>query len=162
VTAINAGGGDWLDLPTAPVQHRGGPKHVGLPWQRITEEYVAAGGQVDAGVWHKGKVKIIEGGRRGIDRIHTYVEGGDYNESSAPRAARPKKTATASKPREYKVKPEDRPEIARRYQAGESISALARAFDAPDGSISFALRKMSVQTRSRAEAGQLRRERGKS
>jgi hypothetical protein len=161
---INAGGGDWLDLPTTPIQHRGARKPEGLPWDRINEAYVASGGQVDAGVWpkHNGKVQVV-GNRALRHGIHTFVEGAGYSEPAAlKRAARPKKTATASKPREVKVKPEDRAEIARRYEAGESITALGKAYGVNDGSIGYAIRKMGVETRSRAEAWRMRREQGAS
>ena len=108
--------------------------------------------------------------------LPTFVEGDDYDEPEstpaqkravraavqrqAPRPVRPKRTPTAAKPRtDIKITPEMRPEIARRYRAGETIPGLAKAYGVATGSIQFALRKENVRLRNRQEAGQLRRER---
>ena len=91
-TIQNAGGGDWLDLPTQPIQHRGRRLPEGLPWAQINEEYVAAGGQVDAGVWHKGKVQIVEAGRRGSALKQNGVKPRTPREAGALRSARGRKS----------------------------------------------------------------------
>jgi hypothetical protein len=170
-TIQNAGGGDWLDLPTKPVPHRGRTIPLGLPWAELTANHVAAGGQVDSGVWHKGNVKVIEAGRRGSERIHTFVEDEHYQESASPapkRGARHRKpvqpdsvTAAAAKPR-VTLSDEARAEIASRYAAGEHMPELAAAFGVGVGSVSWALKIHGVKTRSQAEARALAKTRNAS
>jgi hypothetical protein len=153
----NAGGGDWLDLPTRPVQHRGRALPEGLPWGEITDQYVAAGGQVDAGVWGRTeKVRVIESGGRGSDRVHTFAERSDYQETAAPKPKR----APAKRATERRVKrtltDEQRAEIARRYVAGESMNTLSAAFGVGIGSISWAMKVHGVKSRTPVAAAALR------
>jgi len=155
----NAGGGDWLALPTRPVQHRGRAIPEGLPWGEITEQYVASGGQVDAGVWGRTeKVRVIESGRRGSDRVHTFSENEGYQESAAPKVKA--KRAPAKRVTERRVKrtltDEQRAEIARRYVAGESMNALVAAFEVGLGSVAWALKAHGVKSRTPVEAAALR------
>lgn len=76
-------GDDHTGLPTRPVQYRGAKKHNGLDWDRINADYVARDGQVDASVWHKGKVVII-GGSANSSRanMHTFTEASEYDEAA--------------------------------------------------------------------------------
>lgn len=152
---MNAGGGDWLDLPTQPIQHRGGKRPEGLPWAQITEDYVARGGQVDAGVWHQGKVQIVESGRRGKDRVHTYTERGGYQEPAAPvrpprKRAAAKRTVPAAPKRS--LTDEQRAEIVERYAAGENMPSLARAYDVGVGSVAWALRHVKIRSHAEGRA----------
>jgi hypothetical protein len=150
-TTMNAGGGDWLDLPTQPIQHRGGKRPEGLPWAQITEAYIANNGHVDPNVWHQGKVQIVESGRRGKDRVHTYTERGGYQEPAAPAKPPRKRAAKRTEPAAPKRSLTDaqRAEIVERYAAGENMPGLAKAYDVGVGSIAWALRH--VKTRSHAE-----------
>jgi len=152
-------GDDYTGLPTKPVQYRGRKQHAGLDWDRITEEYVANSGQVDPSVWpNHGKVVIVGGTANSSKaNIHTFEETSEYVEPAAPkRKPRARKTATSSVPRIYQVQPEQRPEIARRYTAGESIPVLAKAYDVTEGSIRYAIEMSGVQIRSKKEAAALR------
>ena len=157
-------GDDYPGLPTRPVQYRGARKHEGLPWDQITEQYQARGGQVDASVWPKtnGKVVLV-GGNANSSRahLHSFAEASEYDEPAAPKPARVKKprarkTTTSVVPRIYQVQPEQRPEIARRYAAGESIPVLAKAYAVSEGSIRYAIQKAGGQTRSKKEAAALK------
>lgn len=155
----NAGGGDWLDLPTRPVQHRGRTLPEGLPWGEITDQYVASGGQVDAGVWGRTeKVRVIESGRRGSDRVHTFAERNDYQESAAPKPRprrAPAKRATARRVKRT-LTDEQRAEIAKRYIGGESMNILSAAFEVGIGSIFWALKVHGVKSRTPIAAAALR------
>lgn len=170
-TIQNAGGGDYTGLPTKPIKHRGRNLPEGLPWGQITDDYVAAGGQVDAGVWHTGPIRVVAAGRRGSDRIHTFVEDERYAESASPapkRGARHRKpvppdsvAAPAAKPRAT-LSDAQRAEIAKRYVAGEHMPELAAAFGVGVGSVSWALKVHGVKTRSQAEARALAKTRNAS
>jgi hypothetical protein len=151
VTTINAGGGDWLDLPTAPIRYRGARKTEGLDWSRIRDQYIANNGQVDAAVWHQGKVQVVEGGGRGKDRVHTYAERGGYQEPTAPAKQPKKRAAKQTEPATPKrsLTDEQRAEITQRYLAGENIPGLAVAYGVGVGSVAWALRH--IKTRSHAE-----------
>lgn len=155
---ITTGADDWR-VPTKPVKHRGRSIPEGLPWAEIDERYVAAGGQVDAGVWPKtGNVKVIQSGRRGSDRVHTFSENEAYQETAAPKPKakrQPAKRATARRTK-VTVTDEQRAEIARRYVAGESMSALVAAFGVGLGSIAWALKAHGVKSRTPVEAAALR------
>lgn len=169
-TIQNAGGGDYTGLPTKPIKHRGRTIPQGLPWAELTANHVAAGGQVDAKVWHKGNVKVIEAGRRGSERIHTFVEDEHYQESASPapkRGARHRKpvqpdsvTAAAAKPRVTRLSDEQKREVAKRYSEDlDSMSVLAKVYGVPVSSINWALKQNGVKTRTPTEAGALRRAR---
>jgi hypothetical protein len=160
-TIQNAGGGDWLDLPTTPVKHRGRATPQGLPWGEITDGYVAAGGQVDASVWGtvQGKVRIVGGEGMSRHRVHTWVEGDTYQEPATPTrkpAARPRRAGAVQPGPTRRLDIDLRPEVARRYNEGETITELAKHYNVATGSITFALKKMGVQTRSPKEAWGLR------
>lgn len=159
----NAGGGDWLDLPTRPVQHRGRTLPEGLPWAEITDQYVASGGQVDAGVWGRTeKVRVIQSGRRGSDRVHTFVENGEYVEPVAPKAKRAPAKRLTERRVKVTVTDEQRAEIAKRYVAGESMNALAAAFSVGLGSVAWALKVHGVKSRTPVAAAALRFGKGES
>lgn len=163
-TIQNAGGGDYTGLPTKPIKHRGRNLPEGLPWGQITDDYVAAGGQVDAGVWHAGPVRVVAAGRRGSDRIHTFVEDERYAETASPapkRVTRPVKKAAPRTPRAT-LTDAQRAEIAKRYVAGEHMPELAAAFGVGVGSVSWALKVHGVKTRSQAEARALAKTRNAS
>lgn len=162
-------GDDYQGLPTTPVRYRGAPKPVGIDWDKVTADYLAAGGQVDASVWPKhGKVTIIGGSANSSKaNIHTFTEATEHHEPAAepkqakkPRArkARTRKTptATSAMPQVYQVQPEQRPEIARRYADGESMLALAAAYDVTPGSIRFAIQKAGGKIRTKSEAAALK------
>lgn len=159
----NAGGGDYQGLPTAPIKHRGRTLPEGLPWAEINEQYVASGGQVDAGVWGRTeKVRVIESGRRGSDRVHTFAEREGYVEPAAPKAKRaPAKRATARRVKRS-LTDEQRAEIAKRYVAGESMPALVAAFNVGLGSIAWALKVHGVKSRKPVDAAALRYGKGES
>lgn len=171
-TIQNAGGGDWLDLPTTPVPHRGRTIPEGLPWGQLTDNYVAAGGQVDAGVWPKGKVQVIQAGRRGSDRVHTFAIDDSYQETPSPapkRGARHRKPvqpdsviAPAPKPRVTRLSDEQKREVAKRYSNGDSMSVLSKVYGVPVSSINWALKQNGVKTRTPTEAGALRRARAQA
>lgn len=155
----HVGGGDYQGLPTTPVRYSGRPKTSTIDWDQITENYVARGGQVDASVWpNHGKVVVI-GGTANSSRanIHTFTEAEEYDEPQATRT-RPRraKTATSASRRVIKVPAEQRPEIARRYENGESVIALAKAYGVSEGSIRYAVQKAGVTIRSKTEAAALR------
>lgn len=164
MTTINAGGGDYQGLPTTPIQHRGRQLPEGLPWQQITDEYVAAGGQVDAGVWHKGRVQIVQAGNRGSERIHTFAIDDDYKPAAAPaskRGARHRKPVAADskpapKPRTARLSDEQKREVATRYSGGDSMSVLSKVYGVPVSSINWALKQNGVKSRTPLEAGALR------
>lgn len=158
-TIQNAGGGDWLDLPTRAVQHRGRAIPQGLPWGELTDQYVARGGQVDAGVWGKtDKVRVIQSGRRGSDRVHTFAEREGYQETAAPkaRAKRPAVKRATARRTKTTVTDEQRAEIAKRYINGESMNALSAAFKVGLGSVAWALKAHGVKSRTPVEAAALR------
>lgn len=84
---VYIGGRDWdRGLPTvdAPARHQSRPKHTGLPWDQITADYTARGGQVDADVWPKagGTVHVIGGNGKSRHRVHSWVEADEYDEPS--------------------------------------------------------------------------------
>jgi hypothetical protein len=151
-TIINAAGGDYQGLPTTPVQYRGATKHAGLPWNRITEEYVARGGRVDDTVWpgHNGKVVVIAGNARSSGRnLHTFVEHDDYEEpaytepATAPmRVTRPKRPSTPGK-----LTLEQRAEIGRRYKDHESLTTLAKAYGVTVTTISKTIARQGIEAR---------------
>jgi hypothetical protein len=160
-TPINAGGGDYQGLPTTPVRYRSRSKASSIDWDQITEQYVAAGGQVDASVWpNHGKVVVIGGTANSSKaNIHTFTEAGEYDEPAGAPSTRQKRkrttTATSSTRRVIKVPAEKRPEIARRYHEGESVPVLAKAYDVSEGSIRYAIQKAGGQIRSKREASAL-------
>ena len=151
----NAGGGDWLDLPTTPIQHRGARKPEGLPWDRINEAYVASGGQVDAGVWpkHGGKVQVV-GNRAMRHGIHTFVEGEGGDRDN---------TLAQGSPRRPLGRPllseADQRKVALRYRKGESVRALGESLGVSVSAIQTALRHAGEPIRSRGEAQRARAER---
>jgi len=151
MTAINAGGGDWLDLPTTPIPHRSARKPEGLPWDRINEAYVASGGQVDAGVWpkHGGKVQVV-GNRALRHGIHTFVEGeGDRDNTLAQ--------GTPKRPLGRPLLSEaDQRKVALRYRKGESKRGLADSLGVSLSAIQTALRHAGEPIRTRAEAQRVR------
>lgn len=162
MTTQNAGGGDWLDLPTAPVQHRGAAKPAGLPWAQITEAYIANNGHVDPSVWHQGKVQIVEGGGRGKDRVHTYAADAAYTEVPAP-VKRPRKRAAKRTERatpKRSLTDAQRTEIAQRYLAGENMPGLAIAYSVGVGSVAWALRH--IKTRSHAQSRAIAKQRAEA
>ena len=65
------GGGDWLDLPTEPVRYRGAPKHEGLDWGGIRDQYLANGGTEQPDVFADATTIVHRSGRP-----NTYVTGG--------------------------------------------------------------------------------------
>lgn len=159
----HVGGGDYHGLPTAPVQYRGRRQHNGLNWDQINADYIARDGQVDASVWPKanGKVVIVGGSANSSKaNIHTFAEADEYDEPAAPKKRpRARKTATSTVPRIYQVQPEQRPEIARRYDEGESIPVLAKAYDVSEGSIRYAIKAAGGRIRTKQEAAALYRDR---
>ena len=144
-TTTLAGGGDWLDLPTRPVQHRGNRKPEGLPWGEITDQYVAAGGQVDAGVWHKGNVQVVEGGGRGKDRVHTYAIETDYDDTNTLANSVPAKVRNTTRT----LDDTQQKQVCLRYRRGASIRELAEALGVSATAIQTALRNNNEQTRPR-------------
>jgi uncharacterized protein (DUF433 family) len=157
----HVGGGDYQGLPTTPVRHRGRRQGSSIDWDQITENYIARGGQVDASVWPKhGKVVVIEGGARSSSAsMHSFVEADDSEYTEPATRTRRPKPAPTSTPRVIKVPAEQRAEIGRRYAAGESTQALARAYGVSEGSIRYAIKKADVPMRSSKEAAALLRER---
>lgn len=161
-------GDDYQGLPTTPVRYRGVPKPVGIDWDQVNTDYLAAGGQVDASVWPKhGKVTIIGGSANSSKaNIHTFTEASAYTEpalkpeSKAKPARKPRTrkiaTATSAMPQVYQVQPEQRPEIARRYAEHETIATLAKAYDVSEGSIRYAIERAGGRIRSKKEAAALR------
>lgn len=148
----NAGGGDWLDLPTRPVQHRGRVIPQGLPWDEITAAYVAADGQVDAGVWpkHSGTVRLVESGKRGADRVHTVEERtADYDSPLA------QGTPTAPSNRAA-LSPAKQRDAAFLYRKGATIAGLADVFGVSVTSIRTALKNTNEPIRSKNEAQRAR------
>lgn len=157
-------GDDYEGLPTTPLRYRGARKGSSIDWDQINTDYVARGGQVDASVWHKGKVVVIgdSTARSSRANLHTFEEATEYDEPAAPKRTRTSKTPTSTTPRKISVPAEQRPEIARRYTDGESVVALAKAYGVSEGSIRYAVQKAGVTIRSKAEAAALLRERSKS
>lgn len=157
-------GDDYEGLPTAPLRYRGARKGSSIDWDQINTDYIARGGQVDASVWHKGKVVVIgdSTARSSRANVHSFVEASEYDEPAAPERTRANKTPTSTTPRKISVPAEQRPEIGRRYAAGESTLALARAYGVSEGSIRYAIKKADVPIRSSKEAAALLRERSKS
>jgi hypothetical protein len=162
-------GDDYQGLPTTPVRYRGAPKPIGIDWEQVTADYIAAGGQVDASVWPRhGKVVVIGGSANSSKaNIHTFTEATEYGEPAAepkqakkPRVRKPRTrkaaTATSAMPQVYQVQPEQRPEIRRRYEQGESGPALARAYDVSEGSIRYAIEAAGGRLRSKSEAAALK------
>lgn len=169
-TIQNAGGGDYTGLPTKPIKHRGRAIPQGLPWGELTDQYVAAGGAVDGTVWPKGRSQIVQAGRRGSDRVHTFAIDDQYEETASPapkRGARHRKpvqpdlvTAAAAKPRVTRLSDEQKREVAKRYSEDlDSMSVLAKVYGVPVSSINWALKQNGVKTRTPTEAGALRRAR---
>lgn len=149
----NAGGGDWLDLPTRPVQHRGRTLPEGLPWGEITDQYVAAGGQVDAGVWpkHGGQVRLVQSGSRGADRVHTVEERtADYDSPLAQGAPTVASNRAALSPAKQR-------DAAFLYRKGATIAGLADVFGVSVTSIRTALKNTNEPIRSKNEAQRARR-----
>jgi hypothetical protein len=164
---INAAGGDYQGLPTTPIKHRGAKKHTGLNWDQVTANYMARGGQVDASVWPKHGKVVVVGGSANSSRanIHTFIENAEYDEtaSAAPmRVTRPKRKANPGSGRPSKLTPEQRIEIGRRYQAGESLTQLAKAYGVVVTTITNTLAALQIPTRNRVEAGKVTRERNAS
>lgn len=168
-------GDDYLGLPivgqriTRPSGYSGKPKASGLPWDQITDEYVARGGQVDASVWPKTSGPVVQvGGNANSSRanLHTFTEAVEYTEPSAApmrvRRPRPKRTATSATQRALKVPVEKRAEIADRYAKGETIPGLAVAYNVSAGSIRYAINKAGGTIRSKKEAAALYRDGRKS
>lgn len=153
-TIVNAAGDDYTGLPTQPVQYRGARKHTGLPWNELTEQYLARGGQVDASVWPKtgGRVVIV-GGNANSSRanMHTFVEADEYDEPNTQ--VTPKVRPPQNQPL---LSDTDQRKVALRYRAGESIRALAAAFNVTTSAIQTALRHQGEPTRTTAEANRLR------
>jgi hypothetical protein len=146
-TTINAAGGDYQGLPTTPVRHRGRKQHTGLDWDALTDNYTARGGQVDASVWPKanGKVVIVGGTANSSKaNIHTFTETDEYDEPQATKPARPKRTGNHP---QAKLTLEQRPEIARRYRDGESLTVLAKAYGVAVTTIRNTLEREGVETR---------------
>lgn len=158
----HVGGGDYQGLPTKPVQYQGKPRGSSIDWDQIREGYIANGGHVDDTVWtNPAKVEVIEGGATSSRAaVHTFELAENYEEHVAPRQRRPKNTETV--PRIYQVQPEQRPEIARRYAAGESIPGLAKVYGVSDGSIRYAIKATGTPIRTKKEAAELYRDRSKS
>ncbi len=162
-TIVNAAGGDYHGLPTEAVQYRGRRQHTGLDWDTLNANYTARGGQVDASVWPRnGKVVVVTSTARSSARnVHSFAETNDYQEPAAPKKQpRARKTSTSGVPRIYQVQPEQRPEIRRRYEQGESVPVLARAYDVSEGSIRYAIQAAGGRIRTRQEAAALIRGRG--
>lgn len=151
-------GDDYEGLPTTPLRYRGARKGSSIDWDQINTDYVARGGQVDASVWHKGKVVVIgdSTARSSRANVHSFVEASEYDEPAAPGRTRAKRP-TSTTPRKISVPAEQRPEIGRRYANGESTLALARAYGVSEGSIRYAIKKADVPIRSKAEASALAR-----
>ncbi|MFC5268431.1 hypothetical protein ACFPJ1_40530 [Kribbella qitaiheensis] len=141
----NAGGGDWFDLPTRPVQHRGNRKPEGLPWTELTEQYVARGGQVDAGVWHKGKVQVVEGGGRGKDRVHSYAIDGEYDDTNTLANAVPAKVRNTTRV----LDDAQQKQVCLRYRRGATLQECADAFGVSTTAIQTALRNNNEPVRPR-------------
>jgi hypothetical protein len=161
----HVGGGDYQGLPTTAVKYRGATRRSSIDWDQITEQYVAAGGQVDASVWPQhGKVVVIgsNSARSSRANIHSFEEATEYKEPAAPKdkpAKKPrarKKAATSAMPTIYQVQPEQRPEIRRRYEALETIADIALDLDVSAGSIRYAIEKAGGRIRSKKEAAALR------
>lgn len=161
----HVGGGDYQGLPVTPVRYRGAPKRCSIDWDQITENYVAAGGQVDASVWPQhGKVVVIgsNSARSSRANIHSFEEATEYKEPVEPKdkpAKKPrarKKAAASAMPTIYQVQPEQRPEIRRRYEALETIADIALDLNVSAGSIRYAIEKAGGRIRSKKEAAALR------
>lgn len=123
-------GDDYQGLPTAPVRYRGAPKRCSIDWDQITADYIARGGQVDASVWHKGKVVVIEGGARSSSAsLHSFVEATDdeYAEPAQPARKPRSKADYQRKPHRpnSKLTDEQRAEIRRRRANGATLTVLA-------------------------------------
>lgn len=126
-----------------------------------------------------GKVTVIgsNSARSSRANIHSFEEATEYKEPAAaekpksaateqsfevfkrPRRSRAKKkteTATSVLPRIYQVQPEQRPELRRRYEAGETIADIALALNVSAGSIRYAIEKAGGRIRSKKEAAALR------
>lgn len=149
----NAGGGDYTGLPTKPIQHRTRTVPEGLPWDQLTDQYVAAGGQVDAGVWpkHNGKVTILGTQAKSHKLLHTVIEaeGDDYETTLAQ--GEPKAAASRAQ-----LTPAQQRTVALEYRQGGTIQGLADKHGVSFTAIRTALRKQNEPTRSRGEAQRLR------
>lgn len=159
-TTINAAGGDYHGLPTAPVQYRGRRQHTGLDWDALNEQYTARGGQVDASVWPKtnGRVVVLASNARSSSRnVHSFAEADEYDEtaSAAPmRVTRPTRGGTQPG---AKLTHEQRVTLGRRYTDGESLPELAKDYGVSVTLVAKILKALEVPTRSRIEAGKVRR-----
>jgi hypothetical protein len=159
-------GDDYTGLPTRPLRYRGAPKPVGIDWDKVTADYIAAGGQVDASVWPRhGKVVVIGGSANSSKaNIHTFTEATEYGEAQAPKRT-PRRRSSTPKPGyrpPEKLTVEQRITVGRRYTNGESLSELSRDYSVAVNTIVKTLKVLKVPTRSPAEAGRLRRQQGKS
>lgn len=153
-TTINAGGGDYQGLPTSAVKYRRTRKGSSIDWDRITADYIAAGGQVDASVWpNNGKVVVTGGSNARSSRVnvHTFTEASEYDEPAAPKRAQV-----------GKLSPIQRQAIGNRYRDGESLNQLAKAYSVTVTTITKTLAALEIPTRNRAQAGKVTRERNAS
>ena len=138
-------GDDYTGLPTRPAQYRGAPKPTGLPWNEITEGYVANGGQVDPSVWRKRNVELVTGTSASSRRaVHTFETPDDYDEHAEPEQRRA--TGTGSR-KPVKLTDAKRIEIGNRYIDGEGLVSLADAFDVSVTTIRTTLGRLEIQTR---------------
>lgn len=161
----HVGGGDYQGLPTTPVKYRNRPSRTGIDWDQVQENYLANGGVLDDSVWpNQGKVVVLgsNSARSSRANIHTFEEASEYTEPAAkakPKRSRAKKTETATTvlPRIYQVQPEQRPELRRRYEAGETIADIALDLNVSAGSVRYAIERAGGQIRSKKEAAALSR-----
>lgn len=156
-------GGDYQGLPTTPVRYRGKPRPNGIDWAAVDANYIANGGVIDPTIWPKtaGPVVTTDNNPRSRDAAHTHVEASHRGEPATPRPKRAPAPNLELKrnPPNIKITTEMRPEVGRRYQAGESLPELARAYDVSVTTIRNVLEAIDIPIRTMLEAGQLRRER---
>lgn len=159
----HVGGGDYQGLPTTPVKYRDKPSRTGIDWDQVRETYLSNGGQVDDSVWHQGKVVVIgsNSARSSRANIHSFEEASEYNEPAAKPKPKPRRTTTPSKTNpSAKLTQDQRVQIGRRYRFGESLMELAKAYGVTVTTITKTLAAQGVPTRTRQEAGKVRREGG--
>lgn len=148
-------GDDHTGLPTRPVQYRGAKKHDGLDWDRINADYIARDGQVDASVWPKHGKVVIVGGSANSSRanMHTFTEASEHDLPPAPKRGKKPRTKTATQSKQTgqhplaKLTDQQRTDIGRRYQAGESLSMLSKAYSVTVTTISKTINRQGIQAR---------------
>lgn len=159
----HVGGGDYQGLPITAVKYRDKPSRTGIDWDQVRDNYLANGGQIDDSVWHQGKVVVIgsNSARSSRANIHSFEEVSDYTEPTTEPEAKPRRKTTPSKTNpSAKLTPDQRVQIGRRYRFGESLMELAKAYGVTVTTITKTLAAQGVPTRTRQEAGKVRREGG--